>query len=160
VSTPNGLAIGTNDFFAVPTGFVASDIGPTGRLTFGSQSNFTWSVAGSVGLFVIDGAVGQRMSLALSGSISQGYYVWIRNPDGSYLYGISCCFIGWVDTTTLAQAGTYTILVDLVEADLGSATATLYDVPADATSSITPGGSPVTLNATVPGQNITFTFTG
>jgi hypothetical protein len=36
----------------------------------------------------------------------------------------------------------------------------MYDVPADATSSITPGGAAVTLTATVPGQNITFTFTG
>jgi RHS repeat-associated protein len=160
VSTPNGVAISSNDFFAVPTGFVASDIGPTGRLTFGSQSNFTWSVAGSVGLFVIDGAVGHRMSLALSGSISQGYYVWIRNPDGSLLVGSSCCSTTWIDTISFPMAGAYTVVVDAAGTGTGSLSLTPYDVPVDATSAVTPGGSPVTLNATVPGQNITFTFTG
>jgi RHS repeat-associated protein len=160
VSTPNGVATSSNDFFAVPTGFVASDIGPTGRLTFGTPSNFTWSVAGSVGLFVIDGAAGQRMSLVLGGSIGQGYYVWIRNPDGSLLVGSSCCSTTWIDTVAFLMAGTYTVVVDAAGTGTGSLSLTPYDVPADARSSITPGGSPVTLNATVPGQNITFIFTG
>ena len=160
VATPNGVATSSNDFFAVPTGFTASDIGPTGRLTFGSPSNFTWTVAGSVGLFVIDGAPGQRMSLALSGSISQGYYVWVRSPDGSILVPSSCCSTSWIDTVAFPMAGTYTVVVDAAGVGTGSLSLTPYDVPADATSPITAGGSPVTLSATVPGQNITYTFTG
>ena len=34
----------------------------------------------------------------------------------------------------------------------------LYDVPADAAAAIAPGGSPVSLMTTVPGQNARATF--
>jgi RHS repeat-associated protein len=160
VSTPNGVATSSSDFFAVPTGFVASDIGPTGRLTFGQASNFNWTVAGSVGLFVIDGTAQQRLSMALSGSLSQGYYTSIRSPDGSMLVGSSCCGTVWVDTVTLPMTGTYTVIIDAAGTGTGSLTLTPYDVPADATGPVVPGGAPVTLSTTTPGQNMVFTFSG
>jgi hypothetical protein len=67
---------------------------------------------------------------------------------------------GFIDVKTLGATGQYTILVDPQETDIGSLTLTLYDVPADPTSSITPGGSAVTVTTTVPGQNATSTFNG
>jgi len=39
-------------------------------------------------------------------------------------------------------------------------TLTLYDVAADVTGSITPGGSAVTVTISVPGQNAGVTFSG
>lgn len=160
VSTPNGTATSAADFFAVPTGFVATDIGPTGRLTYGTASPFTWSVAGSVGLFVIDGNAGDRLSLTLSGSISQGYYISITNPDGTTLVGSSCCGTTFVDATVLPMTGTYTIAIDAAGVGTGSLTLTPYNVPADPTSAITPGGAAVQLTSTTPGQNFAFTFSG
>jgi hypothetical protein len=44
--------------------------------------------------------------------------------------------------------------------DGGSVTLQLYDVPEDATGSIAPGGAPVTVTTTAPGQNAALTFSG
>ncbi|HET8651221.1 MAG TPA: S8 family peptidase [Gaiellaceae bacterium] len=68
---------------------------------------------------------------------------------------------GFIDTKTIPQDGIYRILVDPQGSDVGSLTLTLYDVPPDATASISPGGPPVTLTAgPVPGQNALFSFSG
>ena len=61
---------------------------------------------------------------------------------------------------TLPVAGTYTILVDPQSTSTGSITLTLYDVPADLTGTITPGGSSVTVSPATPGQNAQRTFSG
>ena len=67
---------------------------------------------------------------------------------------------GYIDVTTLATAGTYTIKVDPQGVNTGSLTATLYTVPADATGTILTAGAPVVSTNTVPGQNMNLTFTG
>src|SRR5207244_5601428 len=66
----------------------------------------------------------------------------------------------FVDTKTLPLSGTYTIVVDPQSTYTGSMTLTLYDVPADVSSTITPGGAAVSVATTVPGQNASLTFTG
>src|SRR5206468_2413643 len=43
---------------------------------------------------------------------------------------------------------------------VGSVTVRLYDVPPDTSSPVTPGGAPVTVTTTVPGQNAKLTFAG
>jgi hypothetical protein len=50
--------------------------------------------------------------------------------------------------------------VDPNDLNIGSATLTLYDVPADVTDSTTIGGSAVSVITTVPGQNGQVTFSG
>jgi len=67
---------------------------------------------------------------------------------------------GFIDTRVLPATGTYTILIDPEDANIGSATLTLYIVPADVTASITVGGAPVTVTTTTPGQNARVTFDG
>ena len=67
---------------------------------------------------------------------------------------------GFLDAKTLTTAGTYTILVDPASTATGSVTLTLYDVPADFSASITPGGSSVTATMSTPGQNGGLTFSG
>ena len=67
---------------------------------------------------------------------------------------------GFLDTTVLPVAGTYTFVVDPSGATTGSISFTAYDVPADPSSAITAGGPAVTLTTTVPGQNANATFTG
>ena len=66
----------------------------------------------------------------------------------------------FVDTRTLPQTGTYTIVADPQDVRTGSVTVTLYDVPPDPTATAAVGGVPVTLTTSVPGQNATVTFTG
>lgn len=50
--------------------------------------------------------------------------------------------------------------MDPVSTVTGSLTLTLYDVPADPSTSITIGGSSATLTTTTPGQNAQATFSG
>jgi len=88
--------------------------------------------------------------------------VSILNPDGSTL--VSPTFVGtaggFIDVQTLATTGTYTIVVDPQNADIGSITLTLYSVPADTTGTVTIGGSAVGVTLATPGQNGSLTFTG
>jgi hypothetical protein len=68
---------------------------------------------------------------------------------------------GFMDTQTMPQANFVHILVDPQGSDVGSLTLTLYDVPPDATASISPGGPPVTVTTgPVPGQNALLSFSG
>jgi hypothetical protein len=67
---------------------------------------------------------------------------------------------GFIDVTTLATAGTYTIKVDPQGVNTGSLTATLYTVPTDATGTILSNGSATVVTNSVPGQNIQYTFAG
>jgi hypothetical protein len=113
------------------------------------------------------GVAGQRVSLRMT-SVTIGpstccsTRVSLRKPDGTTL--VAPVYVGtnggFVDATTLPVAGTYSIFVDPQGASTGSMTLTLYNVPADATATIVPGGAAVTATTTTPGQNARVTFTG
>jgi subtilisin family serine protease len=127
----------------------------------GPSVTVTTTAAGENARLRFEGTAGQRVSLQLSAVTISTSYVSFRNADGSalapgaYVFGSG----GFVDTTTLPATGSYTILVDPQGTATGSMTATLYDVPADATGTIAPGGSATISNAT-PGQNARLTFSG
>src|SRR5439155_1309873 len=111
---------------------------------------------------------GRRVSLRLSGvtigpSPCCSTKVSIAKPDGSSLTPDALVGTngGFVDTRALPVTGRYRILVDPQSTATGSTTLTLYDVPPDATASITPGGAPVTVSmGPVPGQNAVASFSG
>ena len=133
----------------------------------GSPVTITTTDPGQNYLLTFDGTAGQVVSLRLTdvniGNDSCcGAHVSIKKPDGSYL--VNPVFFGttggFIDATSLPVTGTYTIVVDPYGAYTGHATLTLYNVPADFTSTITPGGAPVTATTTVPGQNAQLTFAG
>jgi RHS repeat-associated protein len=162
VATPNGTATSTGDFYSPPAGFTVADIGPTGRLTFGQASNFTWTVGGSVGLFLIDGTTPHRVTMTLSGGPSQGFNIWLLNPDGTVLLPGNCCSATFIDVVTLPMDGTYEVVVDASGTGTGSLTLTPYDLPADFSAAITPTqtGASVAVNIVTPGQNGHLTFSG
>ncbi|MGI8838889.1 MAG: beta strand repeat-containing protein, partial [Pyrinomonadaceae bacterium] len=139
----------------------------TGTITpGGSPVTVTTTVSGQNATLTFTGATGQRISLKMTGvTIGSGCCstrVSILKPDGTPL--VSPTYVGsgggFFDIQTLPVNGVYTILVDPVDNNIGSMTLTLYDIPADITTSITPGGSPVTVTTTVAGQNATLTFSG
>jgi hypothetical protein len=130
----------------------------------GSAVTVTTGTPGQNGKLTFTGAVGERVSLSVSGvtmgtSSCCGARVSITNPDGTTL--VSPGFVGtsgsFVDTKTLGQAGTYTILVDPENANTGSATLRLYDVPPDLTGSVLVGGPGVSVMLSTPGQNARLT---
>ena len=89
-------------------------------------------------------------------------YVSILNPDGTTLGGAVyvSSFGGFLDTRTLPANGTYTVLVDPQDSSIGSATLSLFDVPADITGSLALSGPAFTATIGTPGQNARLTFAG
>ena len=107
------------------------------------------------------GAVNQRVSLAVSGSTIPGFYiVSLKKPDGTTLASTGVIGTGYLDVQTLPTSGTYSVFIDPQNTEVGGATVQLYDVPPDATGSLTIGGAAVPVTLSVPGQNGQLTFSG
>lgn len=120
----------------------------------------TTSVPGQNAQLSFAGASGQRVSLAVGPSCCT-LKVSILGPGGSTL--VPSTYLGtsgFIDTRTLPANGTYTVVIDPQGAATGSTTLTLYDVPADATGSIVPGGGAAAVTTRVPGQNAQLSFSG
>ncbi|KAF0190265.1 MAG: protein containing ipt/tig domains (cell surface receptor), partial [Gammaproteobacteria bacterium] len=127
----------------------------------------TTTVPGQNMRLTFNGAANQRIDLlaqfsGLSGCPSFG--VTILQPDGvtRLFSNTPGCGNGPLFTgpLLLPVGGTYTIMVNLVGNAVGSGTFTLYTVPPDATATIAANGTPVSLTTTVPGQNMSLTFSG
>jgi subtilisin family serine protease len=109
-----------------------------------------------------DGQAGQRVSLKLSSVTMSAAYVSILKADGTPLGGnvYVSIFGGFLETRTLPATGSYTILVDPQGIATGSMTLNLYDVPADVSGTMTPGGASFAAAIGTPGQNARLTFSG
>jgi YD repeat-containing protein len=167
VTTQLGKATSTADFFISPSPYTAADVEFAGRIAFGESRTVTINTANKIALVVFDGAAGQRVSLLINGvTINSSWSdVNILKPDGTVLVSHVgfCCGVGGggsFDVMTLPATGTYTISIDPASTGTGSMTLTLYNVPPDITSTITPGGPSVTVTTTTPGQNANVTFSG
>jgi hypothetical protein len=128
----------------------------------GSAVAVTTTTPGQNARLTFTGSLNQRVSLMLTGVSIPWSQVSILKPDATALvsptwFNTSGKFI---DTQTLPTAGTYAIPLDPDAANIGNATMTLYDVPADASGTITAGGSSVSLTVSVPGHNPYVTFSG
>ena len=128
----------------------------------GAPLSISAGTPGQNARITFDGQAGRRISLKLTATTIANAYVSITNPNGSTL--ASNVYVGtsggFVDTKALPATGTYTILVDPQGAAIGSTTLTLYDVPPDASGSITVGGPSFLTTITTPGQNARLTFAG
>ncbi len=133
-----------------------------GTITPGGPSvTATTTTAGQNARATFTGTAGQRVSLDVSSVNIPGTHVSIQNPNGTTLASIYSGTAGaFMDTQTLPVSGIYTILVDPSNTNTGNATLRLYDVPANGNAPIIPGGSPVTIATTVPGQNAALSFNG
>jgi uncharacterized protein YhfF len=127
----------------------------------GSPVTVQTSAPGQNARLTFTGASGQVVSLS-TGPFCCTSKLSIVGPDGSTVSGPALMSSGggFVDATTLPKAGTYTIVLDPQGAATGSSTLSLFNVPADATAAIAPGGGSVALQTTTPGQNAGLTFTG
>jgi YD repeat-containing protein len=106
------------------------------------------------------GTANQRVTLLVTNATIDQSSVAILNPDGSTLASTSVSSgSGYIDTTVLPAAGTYTVVVDPSVGYIGSMVLDLSSVPADYTGTISIGGSASVPNL-VAGQNAQFTFTG
>jgi hypothetical protein len=133
----------------------------------GAAASISVATPGQNARVTFSGVAGRRLSALVSndtigGNVFAGSNVSILNPDSSVLVASKGFTTngGFIDTKVLPATGTYTIVIDPIAANVGGMTVTLYDVPADVTSPIAPGGAPVTLTMGTPGQNGSATFAG
>jgi hypothetical protein len=153
---PNREQIGTTTFTLYP---VPPDV--TGTIAVnGTAASLTTTTPGQNGSLTFSGTAGQRVSLLTEySSFCSG--VKITEPDGTtQLYSNFNCGSAFSDVLILPTTGTYTIFANVNAEQVGNASFTLYNDPADASATITPGGGSVALTASVPGQNINLTFSG
>jgi subtilisin family serine protease len=128
----------------------------------GNAVTVATTVAGQNARVAFTGSAGQRISMQISNATFSFGSLSILRPDGSPLGYNRLIGSGntFADTTTLPSSGTYVAVIDPNGDSTGSATLQVYDVPPDAGGPIAPGGAPVTLSTTVPGQNGRLTFAG
>ncbi len=120
------------------------------------------AVPGQNGVATFDGVAGQRVMLKVSGvtvgtSTCCSMYVSVPGVTTPVLMGRNG---GQIEAFRLPRTGTFSVLVDPQGADGGSVTLQAFSVPDDVTGNIAPGGPPVTVTTTAPGENATLTFAG
>ncbi|GAB7047755.1 hypothetical protein JCM9534A_28810 [Catenuloplanes indicus JCM 9534] len=119
----------------------------------GDPVTLTVTEAGQNAAVVFTGAAKQHVSAVLSkGSLGRAT-ASLRAPGGTVLASASCAVSCFLDVRSLPADGRYTLHVDPDGANTGSITVRVHDVPADAVVVAVPGGDPVPLTTTVPGQN-------
>src|SRR5439155_1154224 len=162
VRTVGGKVVASTDLYIAPSGYTAAQVGPRARATLGQPQTLTFGGDSKIGLLLVDGIVGHRISLILSRTGSTTYDISMRAPDGSTTLSAICCSQTWIEPVSLLLTGTYSVVLDPGTSGSGTVTITAYDVPPDATQAITPtnAGTTAALSTTVPGQNMAFTFTG
>src|SRR5262245_11924476 len=107
------------------------------------------------------GTIGQRVSLKAGTSTITSGTLAVLKPDGTTLASAGLSGTGsFVGAATLPESGTYTVLLNPTGAYIGGTSLTLYDVPADVTGPIVPGGPSVVVSLAAPGQNARLTFNG
>ncbi len=131
----------------------------------GPTKTVSIAAAGQNGQLTFFGIAGQRISLKIANSTFPGA-LKIYDPNGITFrdHSISTdnnnANTRFIDTLTLPASGKYTILVDPSTSWTGSVELTLYEVPPDVLATIVPGGPPVNVITTVPGQDARLTFSG
>jgi len=160
------------DFLGMATGTATATlynvpVDSTTNVTFpavGSsvQASATTTTPGQDSKVTFDiSSVTPGMRIAINGvqAGSNTNNMFLTDPNGTQLFGGG---MGWTDLLTPTVAGTYTIRVDFLGMATGTATATLYNVPADATTGMSfpaPGSSTqASVTTTTPAQNATVTF--
>jgi hypothetical protein len=139
------------------------DVPPDAARTIASGGppvTITTTVPGQNAVATFSGAAGRRISVTVGGGSMSLEKVSLVAPDGSTLVSATLGNSGFLDVRTLPVEGTYTLVVDPLVANIGSLAMTLYDVPPDISGAIAPGGSPVTVTTTAPGQNAVLGFGG
>jgi YD repeat-containing protein len=165
VAAPAGSTVSSGDFFVPPGSHVASDVVLTGRISLNGNITVPITTAGTIGLIVFDATAGQKISVNFTSETITAFGAAIYSPSGSVLYNYGslgdCCGypLPYIDVMTLPATGTYTIMISGYSTYTGSVTVNLYGFT-DVTGTFTPGGSPVNVTTTAPGQNAYYTFSG
>jgi YD repeat-containing protein len=159
VSTLNGQAQSSGDFFVPPPGYTTGQVVFTGRLALGGATlTPSFATAAKIALVVFDGSASQQVSLGIGGGITS-VTTTIYHPGGSVLTsGGTDVNGGSLHVPSLPATGTYTILVAPAGTFTGSAPLTLSQDLALGVIQI--NGASVNANIARQGQRARLTFNG
>jgi Deoxyribonuclease NucA/NucB len=135
----------------------------TQAVSFGTATNVNASAPGMKIHLTFAGTAGHRVSVQMANSTIQWGTLRLRKPDASEItntwFSTGAKFI---DSQTLPVSGTYTVDVEPDTGMTGTATVTVYDVPADFAASVTPtnAGAATSISLATPGQNAELSFSG
>jgi hypothetical protein len=158
VSTPNGQAQSTADFFIPPPLYTTAQVVFAGRLVLGGATlTPSFATGGKIALVVFDGTSGQQVSLGIGGGVVSTTTT-IYNPNGTVLGSVGTDFNGGsLHVASLPVTGTYTIMV-LPGPNTGNAPLTLSQDLNVGTIQI--NGASVNVTTTRQGQRARLTFSG
>ena len=144
---------------------IVSPVATTANYTIvpgGSAVVVTVTPSGTTSTATFAGTAGQRISLWINNVTITRSKISILKPGGTNLLTPYTVLRSghWLDVKTLPVDGTYKIVVNPYDTYTGRMTLHLYDVPADPSPAIVPGGAAVPVATTVPGQNALLTFSG
>jgi len=131
----------------------------------GTPVTTTTTTGGENATLTFSGTAGNRVSVRIYGVTmspkpNTGIKVSILKPDGSTL--VSPFDVGssgtWMEPVTTPVTGSYKLILDGQSTYKGKATVAMWTVPADPTTTATPGGASGTVALATPGQNGTITF--
>ncbi|HST49687.1 IPT/TIG domain-containing protein, partial [Jatrophihabitans sp.] len=128
--------------------------------TDGTPKTVTTGIGQSANL-TFTATAGQRVYVSITGNTARATscaIVTLLNPSRTSTASTSACSASaYIDTTTLTEAGSYTLVFNPGGTDTGSATVAVYTVPADAVVPVNADGSSHTVS-TALGQAADFTF--
>jgi len=171
ISTWNGSATSTTDFYVLPPGVVASQVGVTQRTTVNATPLVVNIPAGQQALILFNGVQGQNLGLAVAltsttpaaGSVSVAVQAPSRQttlincgidyapPGGYYPAGAKCVL------PPLPVTGSYSIQVATPAGQSASLTLTLAS---EVTGTLVANAAPTTFSTARVGQNARYTFSG
>lgn len=126
-----------------------------------AQTTTVDSRPGAPSTVPFDGTAGQKVYIAISSTLPDSCAeLVLRDPSGQQI-GASCIINGGglIDTVTLPDTGTYTIVITPVGTATGHTTLRWY-YPVDRHTTISIDGAATSLAVDIPGSVGTLTFTG
>jgi RHS repeat-associated protein len=148
VSTPYGEAIA--DVYVPPNGYTPSQVAYTSRTTLGTEQSVTVPPTGQIGLVLFDASVGQQVTASLTGNQTESMALYA--PNGSLVTSTQPGTEPILDDVTLADSGTYMILLSGTSGGTGKLG--VFLASPDLTATLAPGSASAPFTTTAPGQVI------
>lgn len=154
----NGIGTGP-DLYVPAAPYQATDIGFRARVSLGTATTVTIATAGQQAMLLFTGTKGHKISVLSATGATMTVDATVYAPSGASVASLPFGSGSFLDPIVLPESGTYTIFLSPRAPGTGTNVFTVYDVPADATKALTYGTAGSSAN-TVPGQNLTYTFSG
>jgi len=165
VRTAYGTATSSADFFVVPQGYTASQVGVAKRITVdGSPLSINTANVGKIAMVLFNGTQGQPLGLGIyplnfTPADGGGATIFIKKPSGGdWLDPIGLSSATSFDLPALPETGSYTMLI--VPESSHTMTASLILSTDLAAGVLAADGTAKTLTTTRIGQNARYTFNG